>query len=130
MGLIYKITNTLNNKVYIGQTTQSLEHRWQAHLRAANANVPHFALQKAINKYGSENFICEIVEDNIDEKNLNAREKYWIQKYDSHGLNGYNCTDGGEDTGRRAVYKLDISTLNIIETYDSATEAAEKIIVI
>ena len=126
MGLIYKITNTVNNKVYIGQTTQSLENRWKGHLRVANANVPHFALQKAINKYGSKNFIYEILEDNIDKKNLNAREEYWIKKYNSHGPNGYNCTDGGEDVGRRVVYKLDISTLNIIEKYESATEAAEK----
>ena len=77
MGFIYKITNLLNNKVYIGKTELTFELRWRDH-----------------KKYGEENFFTEIIEQ-CNNKIINEREKYWIEFYDSYN-NGYNSTLGGE----------------------------------
>ena len=76
MGFIYKITNKLNNKIYIGQTTKTVEKRFQQHKN--NSNKEYFSqiiLYKAFNKYGIENFICETIEEVPNDK-LDEREKY------------------------------------------------------
>ena len=90
---IYKITNKINNKIYIGKSTD-IEKRWKYHISHYNYereyNKP---LYKAFRKYGVENFSFEIIEEcllDIDEK-----EKYWINFYNSY-KNGYNATIGGE----------------------------------
>lgn len=92
---IYKITNKVNGKVYIGQS-RDIEKRWKEHKRAADLNCP--LLYKAINKYGVENFSFEIQEI-CTEDLLNDREIYWIKYYNScvffdNGY-GYNCNEGG-----------------------------------
>jgi hypothetical protein len=111
MGHIYKITNLINQKVYIGQTVKTVEKRFQQHKN--NSNKEYFSqivLYKAFNKYGINNFKCEEIEE-IDNEYLNEREKYWIEYYDSY-FNGYNSTLGG-----RAIqlYNWDID--DIIEKY-------------
>ena len=86
MGIIYKITNISNNKIYIGKTIYSLNHRWQQHLNIAfNKNRPsyNYKLYKAIRKYGKDNFIIETLED-IDNSLLNEKEIYWIKYYNSN----------------------------------------------
>lgn len=111
MGYIYKITNTLNGKIYIGQTVKSLQKRFTQHKN--NSNKPYFSqivLYKAFNKYGIENFTFEEVEQ-VDNSNLDEREKYWIEYYDSY-FNGYNSTFGGRAT---QLYNWDID--DIIEKY-------------
>lgn len=98
MALIYKITNLINNKIYIGKTKRDLNTRWLEHCRdAKNYQENNNPLHAAIKKYGKENFIYEILEDNISEQELNEREKYYIKYYNSksHDL-GYNVTDGGD----------------------------------
>lgn len=98
MALIYKITNLINNKIYIGKTKRDLKTRWLEHCSdAKNYQENNNPLHAAIKKYGKENFIYEIVEDNISEQELNEREKYYIKYYNSksHDL-GYNVTDGGD----------------------------------
>lgn len=117
MGYIYKITNTLNNKIYIGQTIKSVEKRFQQHKN--NSNKPYFSqivLYKAFNKYGIENFKCEQIEEVINEQ-LDDREKYWIEYYDSY-FDGYNSTLGGKTT---QLYNWDID--DIIEKYQTLKSA-------
>ena len=94
-GKIYKYTNLINNKVYIGQTKQSLEERHKRHLAQLKDNT---YFHRAIKKYGISNFKMELVEDKILFKDLDAREKFWIKYYDSFYTTGkgYNLTEGGQ----------------------------------
>lgn len=88
---IYKYENKLNGKVYIGLSS-CIERRYGQHLTAAN-HSPLMTIDKAIHKYGIENFSFEIIEQ-CNEEELDEREIYWIAYYDSYH-NGYNDTKGG-----------------------------------
>ena len=117
MGYIYKITNILNDKVYIGQTIKTVEKRFQQHKN--NSNKEYFSqiiLYKAFNKYGIENFICEQLEE-VPNELLDEREKYWINFYDSY-FNGYNSTLGGR---ANPLYDWDVD--DIIEKYQELKSA-------
>ena len=95
MGYIYLITNKINNKKYVGKTTQSIKKRWQEHLR--NSKKKKYELRplyNAIRKYGIENFVIKEIEK-CDADILSEREQYWIQHYDTY-KNGYNATLGGD----------------------------------
>ena len=94
MGYIYKITNIVNNKVYIGQTIRTIEERWRDHqnLRYTEKNNTR-PLYLAFEKYGIENFTIEKIEE-VENNLLNEREEYWINFFDSYN-NGYNATYGG-----------------------------------
>jgi group I intron endonuclease len=88
--IIYRITNTVNGKFYIGQTSRSLDVRWSEHVyRALNGSVTHF--HNAIRKYGSESFTREILEV-CALSQLNEREIYWVDKLTP----AYNMTGGGD----------------------------------
>ena len=94
MAYIYKITNQINQKAYIGKTeyTNPIK-RWQEHKReSSKTRNNHRAIYRAINKYGIENFIFEILEETL---NPNEREQYYIQYYNTYH-NGYNETLGGD----------------------------------
>lgn len=90
---IYRITNKLNGKSYIGQTRKTVEERFNQHIRDA-ANGHGFYIQNAIRKYGPENFSVETLAtaENIDE--LNRLEEYYIRKFNTVEL-GYNLSYGG-----------------------------------
>lgn len=92
---IYKITNKINNKVYIGQS-KDIYKRWIQHKTQLDREVKensHF--QNAWNKYGKENFRFKVIEK-CHEDDLNNREIYWINEYNSFDSNyGYNKTTGG-----------------------------------
>ena len=111
MAWIYKITNSINNKIYIGQTHYSIKERWRQHKYVAS-HPEHVSynspLYQAFRKYGLENFILEPVEECAEEK-LDDREIYWINYYNSYGTNGYNATLGGK--GNRIYKEEDIKTL-------------------
>lgn len=92
-GFIYKITNRVNNKVYIGQTRFTVEHRFKQHIKNFNIEHRKQILYKAFEKYGIENFNVETIEE-VDVSKLNEREMYWIAYYDSF-KNGYNANLGG-----------------------------------
>lgn len=95
MAFIYKITNQLNQKCYIGKTMLSIQERWIQHLRdAVKDDCNNRPLYKAINKYGKDNFIIEQIEECSD-KIVNEKEQYWIKYYNSYH-NGYNATLGGD----------------------------------
>lgn len=93
-GRIYIIRNTINSKVYIGQTKVSLKLRFQNHLSAAR-NGKDYVIGKAIRKYGEENFYIELLEECTIEE-LNEREKYWISYFNAtNNKFGYNMSIGG-----------------------------------
>ena len=102
---IYKITNIINNKIYIGQVyNKSVQDRFVRHIKDAN---PHSRsiVDKAIAKYGKDNFIVEQIDEAASLEELNQKEKYWIKYYNSTNRNiGYNLTDGG-DGGNTYKYK-------------------------
>ena len=94
MSGIYSITNLINGKRYIGQST-NIRERWYNHKRFLN-NGTHANpyLQHAWNKYSEECFIFEVIEE-CDEKDLDIRESYWIDYFDSmYDSNGYNLMYG------------------------------------
>lgn len=91
--IIYKATNKLNGKMYIGQTIRTLEVRMAEHARHSKS-----PFDKAIQKYGLENFEVEVIDtaDTIEE--LNQKEIYWIKYYNTYEGDGYNSCLGGENT--------------------------------
>lgn len=91
---VYKITNTKNNKVYIGQSINSIEKRFQRHINDAvnNKLQTHFA--RAIRKHGKESFVVELIDTANTQEELNLKEQYWIRFYNSiDPEHGYNETD-------------------------------------
>lgn len=99
-GSIYIIKNSVNNKIYIGQTTQNVEDRFKQHLKCLKSNQKQ-VISKAIKKYGKDKFSFEILEKNISSyKELNERETYFIDKYKSLVPNGYNLCRGGSESRR------------------------------
>lgn len=99
---IYKITNDINGKLYIGKTEFSIQKRFQEHCKDAfrkrNEKRP---LYDAIQKYGIEHFHIDLIEETSQPE---EREIYWIEQYGSF-KNGYNATLGG-DGKRYADYDL------------------------
>lgn len=87
---IYKITNKINNKVYIGQSIKPKE-RFQQHCHRKEKYCS--LINQAIQKYGIENFEFEILGLFED---YNNKEKYYIEYYNSKAPNGYNIANGGE----------------------------------
>lgn len=76
-GYIYKITNTINNKVYIGQTTRTVEARFQEHLHSCTQkSKATLHLYSAMNLYGKENFKVEMIEEATSQEDLNEKEIY------------------------------------------------------
>jgi group I intron endonuclease len=75
-GLIYKITNQINNKVYIGLTIRTLEERQKQHLYGVGNGNGTTPIARAFLKYGKENFVFEIIEDKIPNEELDERERY------------------------------------------------------
>lgn len=94
MGYIYKIKNTVNSKLYIGQTKYPLIKRFNEHLYNAKKgkNSP---LYNAIRQYGKEKFFISLLEE-VDEKDsLDEAEEKWIKKFNTITPNGYNILPGG-----------------------------------
>ena len=94
-GSIYIIKNSINDKVYIGQTTNSIEERFKNHIKKSTIKSRKYKLYNAFKKYGIENFFVEPLETNIPIENLNDKEIFYIEKFDSFD-NGYNSTKGGD----------------------------------
>lgn len=94
--IIYKATNRINGKCYIGQTINSLKLRKRQHINnALNGNSDNNYLHNAIKKYGVDNFIWDIIHNDILTMDfLNQLEIFYIGYYDTYN-NGYNLTFGG-----------------------------------
>ena len=108
-GYIYLITNLVNGKRYVGQTTKSIEERWRQHVSASRHLKKHtLVVDRAIRKYGVDNFTCEIIEflHGVQKAIIDQREAYWIERHKTYipeyGKDaGYNLTRGGHGIGTR-----------------------------
>lgn len=111
---IYKITNKINGKSYIGQSN-NIERRLLEHqIKGSSSRIP---LDIAIQKYGKDNFTYEVIEQcKISE--LNEKEQYWIKFFNTK-TNGYNCSDGGnqqsvgENNGRAKLTEQDVKEIRL-----------------
>lgn len=104
MAYIYKITNLVNGKSYIGQTIKKVEVRWQGHISQLEAGTGSPKLQYAFDKYGKDNFAFQTIEE-CQVEELDEREKYWINEYDAYE-NGYNSTLGGQTGSNKHDYRI------------------------
>lgn len=99
---VYKITNKVTNKIYIGITNQGSGARYRHHWYESRIREPS-PIHRSMAKYGEDNFTLEIIDfaDTYDE--LKEKEKYWIKQYNSTDKSiGYNLTEGGDGTfGRK-----------------------------
>lgn len=92
---IYKITNKVNSKVYIG-FTQNTQRRWWAH-RSFNGSKTK-ALYLAMQKYGRDNFCFDILYQSKDQMHaLKDMEPFFIKEYRAYGKGGYNMNEGGDN---------------------------------
>ncbi len=118
MPYIYKITNKINDKVYIGKTLNSIQKRWREHLiDSKKRKCEKRPLYSAINKYGEENFEIEQIEE-CSHDILNERECHWIEYYGSF-KNGYNTTIGGDGKpylDYDLIYNTYLKTKNMKQT--------------
>ena len=122
VGEIYKMTNTTNGKVYIGQTrSHRLNHnkyrpfgylgRFKDHISESKGNQKNQSryLNCALRKNGEDSFTCELIHT-CEVNELNEQEKHFIIEYDSKYPNGYNLTDGGKGTRNnqgKFIWRLD-----------------------
>jgi group I intron endonuclease len=115
MAYIYKITNTINGKIYIGKTERTVEERFSEHLKdSSRRTFEKRPLYSAIRKYGKKAFVIEIIEETDFPE---ERETYWIEYYQSFKY-GYNATLGGD--GKRYLdYEL------IVEIFKNVGNASK-----
>lgn len=107
-GTIYKIVTNHNGFVYIGQTIQNLRRRWHKHLSDLKSKTHHNQLlQKVYDKYGEQDFVFEVIEKcNIAE--IDERERYWINFYDSTNREkGYNFESGGNENKKHCAETIE-----------------------
>lgn len=100
MLIIYKFTNKLNGKVYIGQTIQTLEERVKQHIHRKDGTYFH----NTLSKYGIESFDVDVIDTATTTQELNNKERYWIEHYNSCDKRyGYNTTLGGETNPMQCI---------------------------
>lgn len=103
---IYKITNLLNGKSYIGQSI-NIEKRWYEHKYKSQCRTDisfNSILHIAFRKYGIDNFSFEILEELKTVEELDQREQYYIKFYNTITPNGYNILEGGQKNRRAIEY--------------------------
>lgn len=134
-GYIYCITNNVNGKQYIGQTSTTVELRFKSHKYRAKSN-PEQYIHNSMSQYGVENFTVKEIEkvkfSELSElsKKLDELEIYYIKFFNTLNPNGYNNTTGGKDNDgfqikNRNVYQFDLKG-NLICQYNSLQDACEK----
>ena len=106
IGIIYKITNRINGKIYIGQTIRKFEVRWKEHSYDSRNDNP---LYNSIKKYGNSAFSKEIIGTYYSMEDLNNAEEYYIQYHNSLSPNGYNLHTGGNNHTTSEDTKIKIS---------------------
>lgn len=116
--IVYKITNTLNGKIYIGQTKQKIEKRFLQHSKADSP------LGQAIRQCGIENSTIEVIEECKNQNELNEREIFWIKVLKSKIPYGYNRTNGG---GGFKKYSQKVLPKEICLTHSEKQEFLENI---
>jgi len=106
--IIYKSTNLINGKVYIGQSIKTLPKRISGH--KATSKKPKIFFHYAIKKYGFENFNWTIIDQAYNREELDDKEIFWIDFYDSRNKDkGYNINEGGNHSLVSEETKIKIS---------------------
>jgi group I intron endonuclease len=103
--IIYKITNKITGKCYIGQTTQALRERWWKHCNRCPSQSHRSYVYNAIQDYGQDNFTIEEIASATDLETLNLLEETLIKRYNTMSPNGYNLHPGGRGYWRQYKYK-------------------------
>ena len=120
-GTIYIIRNNINNKVYVGQTTQPVEIRFKQHLKLLKTNSKQY-IHRAIKKHGKENFYYEVLSEGIDElSELNRLEEIYISQHNSLAPNGYNLCPGGQEWRRKPKFDDTIGRDIVVKYKDGLT---------
>ena len=120
-GSIYVVRNTVNDKVYVGQTVRTVKERWNDHLKPTeHKRHGKYKLYRAMNKYGADKFYVSTLEENIPLSKLNEKEIEYIKLFDSY-RNGYNSTTGGD--GRILCTEEDVE--KIISLFHNGTYEKE-----
>ena len=113
MFCVYKITNLINGKIYIGITKRNPKVRFNEHF----VNKKEL-LFRAKEKYGKENFTLEIIEKDLSEEEIDEKERYYIKFYNSLVPNGYNLSVGGmcnkniSEEGRKKLRQCNLGIKN------------------
>ena len=98
-GVVYSVTNNLDGKQYVGQTTRTLEERCSEHTESDSL------LGRAIQRDGAENFSCKVLVECETQTELDKQERLYIKKLDCKHPKGYNSTDGGRFNGSKTNEK-------------------------
>ena len=106
--IIYKITNLIDDKVYIGQTTKAISKRWKQHIGSKRP----YPISMAIKKYGSETFKVEIIEECHSRQELDEKEAFYIKLHNCISPNGYNLRLGGNTATHSKETREKISMKN------------------
>ena len=117
MAYIYKIINNINQKIYIGKTSSTIEKRFKEHCNdSKKERCEKRPLYDAMNKYGIENFTVEKVEEVKNDEIASEREIYWINKLRTYigfnDCNGYDATLGGDS---KRIYDYQIIAKKYLE---------------
>jgi group I intron endonuclease len=125
---IYKITNQLNGKIYIGYNKSDADHRWHEHKK--NYLKEEFSakyLYRAMNKDGIDNFKYERIEDDITDFDLlKEREVVWVDHYKSNDpVFGYNMTKGGDGGCGNKTF-LESASKEELEEYSKKISESKK----
>ena len=130
MYYIYKIQNKINNKIYIGQTV-NFKKRINQHknIRKNEKNSKNQIIDKAIQKYGKENFTYEIIDCANNQEEIDIKERTYIQKYDCIKPKGYNILIGGRSQqgswNMKEVNMYDLNG-NFLEKFECSRVLSEK----
>lgn len=112
---IYKSTNKITSKSYIGYTAAGLSKRKSSHIRKSfyrNSNAYHNIFHRAIRKYGKDAFEWEILYQSTDkEHTIKEMESHFIKEYNTFKPYGYNMTLGGEGSVGRVGFKHSKETI-------------------
>ena len=92
--IVYLITNAINGKRYVGQTSKSRDVRWHQHQVTKSCS----ALRNAVDKYGAQSFIRGILFSDLTKEQATEFEIEYIERHKTKSPNGYNLTSGGEGT--------------------------------
>ena len=119
--IIYKVTNTNDNKSYIGATIQDIESRKKDHINKANKGIGGY-FQEALATCGIDSFKWEQIDTATNQNDLAEKERNYILKYDCV-TNGYNQNKGGGF--KKYVYQYDVNTGQLLNKFDDLESAAK-----
>jgi group I intron endonuclease len=121
---IYKITNKINNKIYIGQTKQELSVRFRQHLDGMGFGKK-MPIHLALKKYGKDNFIMEEICSCLDQVHANYLEAYFIDKFNSLAPNGYNVDFNTTHIKDNPYLIEEYKNSSAVQSIESETEKSE-----